>query len=246
MKTLSRGSDWASSVLRDDDPEDFKRFVISNATFIRIQFAQLGHSQMLQDLNLRRRVQPSAKRALDAHLRAWTGCRDCPIGQNICVHSQVFFRGDIKCDILFIGKAPGQSEDTWGIPFVGPAGKKLNEIVEAAALEVFPNGLDALHFACTNTVLCFPMDAIGNERDPTKKEVEACRPRLLEFIEICKPKVIITVGAVAEKQTPKINGIDYMTIKHPTWILQQNNEEVLETRRAVLIVQKAIQSLIPF
>ena len=77
--------------------------------------------------------------------------------------------GDLKASLVFVGEAPGANEDRTGKPFVGKAGKMLDRLLAE-------NGLPREDIMITNTVKCRP----PNNRRPTREEVEACRPYLLE------------------------------------------------------------------
>ena len=91
--------------------------------------------------------------------------------------------GNVDADIVFIGEAPGKNEDEQGIPFVGAAGKVLNEMLGAA-------GMERSDVYITNIVKYRP----PNNRDPLPEEKAAFLPYLLNQLEIIDPKVIITLG----------------------------------------------------
>lgn len=91
--------------------------------------------------------------------------------------------GNPNADIMFIGEAPGKSEDEKGEPFVGAAGKFLNELLESIDLK-----REDVYIA--NTVKCRPPD----NRDPRPEEIETCLPYLKQQILIIQPKVIATLG----------------------------------------------------
>ncbi len=91
--------------------------------------------------------------------------------------------GDENSEIMFIGEAPGFHEDKQGRPFVGPAGKFLDELIESI-------DLDRSKVYICNVIKCRPP---GN-RDPLPQEIEACRKWLDRQIEIISPKVIVTLG----------------------------------------------------
>lgn len=91
--------------------------------------------------------------------------------------------GNLNADIVFIGEAPGKSEDEQGIPFVGAAGKFLNVMLEAV-------GMERGDVYITNIVKYRP----PNNRDPKQSEKEAFWPYLLKQLEIIQPKVVITLG----------------------------------------------------
>lgn len=91
--------------------------------------------------------------------------------------------GDPNAEIVFIGEAPGKNEDLQGIPFIGAAGKFLNEMLALA-------GMDRSDVYITNIVKYRP----PNNRDPLPEEKAAFLPYLLRQLEIIKPKVVITLG----------------------------------------------------
>ena len=91
--------------------------------------------------------------------------------------------GDLDADIVFIGEAPGKNEDLQGLPFVGAAGKFLNEMLAAA-------GMERKDVYITNIVKYRP----PNNRDPLPEEKAAFWPYLLKQLQIINPKVVITLG----------------------------------------------------
>jgi uracil-DNA glycosylase len=94
--------------------------------------------------------------------------------------------GNIQSEIIFIGEAPGRSEDLQGEPFVGTAGQILSEALEYA-------GLKRSDTYITNVVKCRP----PNNRQPLKEEQDACREHLLKELEIIRPKMICILGNTA-------------------------------------------------
>jgi len=95
----------------------------------------------------------------------------------------VFGDGNPEADIVFIGEAPGKNEDEQGKPFVGAAGKFLNEMLEMI-------GLQRENIYITNIVKYRP----PNNRDPLPDEKEAFLPYLQEQLDIIAPKLIVTLG----------------------------------------------------
>lgn len=91
--------------------------------------------------------------------------------------------GNLNAEIVFIGEAPGKNEDEQGLPFVGAAGKFLNEMLAAA-------GLERSDVYITNIVKYRP----PNNRDPLPEEKKAFWPYLLKQLQIIQPKVVITLG----------------------------------------------------
>lgn len=91
--------------------------------------------------------------------------------------------GNLDADIVFIGEAPGKNEDEQGLPFVGAAGKFLNEMLAQA-------GMDRSDVYITNIVKYRP----PNNRDPLPEEKKEFWPYLLKQLQIIDPKVVITLG----------------------------------------------------
>lgn len=91
--------------------------------------------------------------------------------------------GSLDADIMFVGEGPGFYEDRDGRPFVGPAGKFLDELLQSI-------GLRRETVYITNMVKCRP----PNNRDPLPGEVSACRPYLDTQLEMISPEVIVTLG----------------------------------------------------
>jgi DNA polymerase len=91
--------------------------------------------------------------------------------------------GNLDAEIVFIGEAPGKNEDEQGLPFVGAAGKFLNEMLGEA-------GMQRSDVYITNIVKYRP----PNNRDPLPEEKKAFWPYLLKQLQIIKPKVVITLG----------------------------------------------------
>lgn len=98
----------------------------------------------------------------------------------------VFGVGNASADLMFVGEAPGQEEDSQGIPFVGPAGQLLTRIIQAIDMS-----REDVYIA--NVVKCRPP---GN-RDPEPAEMDTCLPFLVRQIQSVRPRVICTLGRVA-------------------------------------------------
>ncbi|MBD0306073.1 MAG: uracil-DNA glycosylase [Nitrospiraceae bacterium] len=114
-------------------------------------------------------------------------CQRCKLSK--LGRSQVVFGvGNPRASIMFVGEAPGFYEDRQGEPFVGAAGKLLNELLLSA-------GLSRTEIYIANVIKCRP----PNNRDPEPDEVETCKPFLLQQIELIRPKVVCTLGNWATK-----------------------------------------------
>ena len=111
-------------------------------------------------------------------------CKLCTLGRT----QVVFGVGNPHADLMFVGEAPGRDEDIQGIPFVGRAGQKLTQIIEAIGLQ-----RDEVYIA--NVIKCRPPE----NRNPEPDEVEQCEPFLFRQIDTIKPKVIVALGTFAAK-----------------------------------------------
>lgn len=99
--------------------------------------------------------------------------------------------GDMQAKWLFVGEGPGRQEDEHGEPFVGPAGKLLDNMMLAMGLERGKNTYIA------NIVKCRPTGADGKDRPPTAAEAAACLPYLERQIALIQPDVIVALGKSA-------------------------------------------------
>jgi uracil-DNA glycosylase len=120
-------------------------------------------------------------------------CRGC---QLYCNATQtVFGEGPAVAAVMLIGEQPGDQEDRSGRPFVGPAGKLLDEIMEQA-------GISRDEVYLTNAVKHFKFEPRGKRRihaKPSAREVKACRPWLEAEIQVVKPRIIVALGATASQ-----------------------------------------------
>jgi uracil-DNA glycosylase family 4 len=115
--------------------------------------------------------------------------RECPHCTQTAGWTQlVFGEGNPEAEFVFVGEAPGETEDQTGRPFVGPAGDKLNGMIRAM-------GLERADVYIANVLKARPP---GN-RTPLAPEVERCGPYLLAQLAIIRPKVIVTLGGPATK-----------------------------------------------
>ncbi|HEY6772710.1 MAG TPA: uracil-DNA glycosylase [Oxalicibacterium sp.] len=125
----------------------------------------------------------------DALQSAVSGCTSC----NLCTTrtKTVFGVGDRKARWMFIGEGPGRNEDQQGMPFVGPAGKLLDNMMVAMGLKRGENTYIA------NIVKCRPTDANKRDRPPEADESGACMPYLQRQIALIRPTVIVALGKTA-------------------------------------------------
>ena len=149
------------------------------------------------------------------------GCRKCPLGETRT--KLVFGVGTAPSELMLVGEGPGEQEDLQGEPFVGPAGRLLDDMLEMI-------GLDRSRIYIANTVKCRP----PHNRDPQEEEMAACRPWLDEQIALVRPRFIVCLGRIAagelirkdfritreHGQWFERDGIRYMAIYHPSALLR--------------------------
>ena len=210
------------------------------------------------------------------HIQRWHNCTACDLCETR--QKVVLGRGCVPADVCWIGEAPGKSEDSLGAPFVGKAGHRLDEIVRhaVARFRLCPScrGLlrlqgeekycsrghrfsateeEGLPIICafSNLLACIPWDEEENTKvkSPPVEAVQACSPRLREFMEIADPRLIIAVGKHAEdwltpgyRHSIKLHrSIPVVRIDHPAYIIRQSTaHQGILTRRAIVTVVAAI------
>ena len=164
-------------------------------------------------------------------------CKKCKLHKNRT--NIVFGAGNEKARLVFVGEAPGASEDEQGLPFVGRSGKLLTKMIEAM-------GFKREEIYICNVIKCRP----DENRDPDSDEVESCEPFLKKQLSIINPKVIVALGRYAcqcltQTKLPmgKIRGqwftyenIPLMPTFHPAYLLRSpsKKKEVWEDLQEVL------------
>ncbi|GAB2617997.1 UdgX family uracil-DNA binding protein [Pseudactinotalea suaedae] len=132
-----------------------------------------------------------AKRTLSALQRAAPACRGCELWEDAT--QVVFGDGASTAAIMLVGEQPGDREDLEGEPFVGPAGRVLDDALDAA-------GVDRDQTYLTNAVKHFRFDQRGPRRihkKPGVAHIEACHPWLEAELEAVRPRVVVALGASA-------------------------------------------------
>lgn len=118
-------------------------------------------------------------------------CRGCPLFANAT--QAVFGQGPKGASVVMVGEQPGDAEDLAGEPFVGPAGRLLDQVLEEV-------GINRGQVYVTNVVKHFKWTPRGKRRmhaKPSAREVSACRPWLEAELELIKPAVLVCLGATA-------------------------------------------------
>ena len=152
-------------------------------------------------------------------------CQKCQLGKNRT--NFVFGVGDPNGSLMLVGEAPGEQEDLKGEPFVGRAGKLLDDILRA----IQKKRGQGVYIA--NVLKCRP----PNNRDPLPSEVEKCEPYLVKQIEKIQPRLIVALGRVAGKtlikmdvplkemrgKTHDYHGTPLRVTYHPAALLRNSN-----------------------
>lgn len=169
------------------------------------------------------------------HKRDWENCTLCPLHEY--AHKHVLFRGTIPCDILFVGEAPGRTEDTLGEPFIGRAGKLLDDMWECVRHEIYlAKHYSHIEYAITNVVACIPFPPESDIVPPSKEHITICNPRLVDFIDIAKPKLLVALGEVSKRALKPYNsraGITLAHLYHPSYILRKGGQSSVEFKKWV-------------
>ena len=150
-----------------------------------------------------------------------------------------------EADVMFIGEGPGEQEDLQGIPFVGPAGRLLDDMMSII-------DLDRTNSYIANIVKCRP----PHNRDPKDEEQDACIDYLRNQVALVKPKIIVCLGRIAAKriinpdfritrehgQWSQKNGIWVTAIYHPSALLRDVSKRP-ETFDDLLHIRDKIKEL---
>jgi DNA polymerase len=167
-------------------------------------------------------------------------CRGCALYREAT--QAVFGEGGERAHVMLIGEQPGDSEDLAGRPFVGPAGKVLDEALEIA-------GIPRSEAYVTNVVKHFKFTRRGKRRihdKPTRYEVDACHPWLASELALVAPDIVVVLGATAAQsllgstfRVTKERGIERETALarhtfatvHPASVLRAPDEELRRQAR---------------
>ena len=143
---------------------------------------------------------------------AAAGCTACPL--HLTGTQTVFGEGRPDAPLMLVGEQPGDKEDLAGRPFVGPAGRLLDEALEAA-------GIDRTSTYVTNAVKHFKWQGRGKRRihqKPTWSESVACRPWLDAELEAVRPRVVVALGATAAQS---LLGRDFRVTQHRGEVMRE-------------------------
>ena len=175
--------------------------------------------------------------------RTCANCTKCALCDTR--HNVVFGVGNERSDILFVGEGPGEQEDLKGEPFVGAAGKLLDDMLSII-------DIDRTNCYIANIVKCRP----PHNRDPKDEEQDACIDYLRNQVALVKPKIIVCLGRIAAKriinpdfritrehgQWSQKNGIWVTAIYHPSALLRDVSKRP-ETFDDLLHIRDKIKEL---
>jgi uracil-DNA glycosylase family 4 len=189
LQEMGIGPIWQRRYVHADASEDMAGNAHDPAR--QVQAQQMPSAIEPEVLHVRPASSSQAVEQMDwAQLRATVaGCTKC----DLC-HGRtqtVFGTGDVNAKWLFVGEGPGRNEDLQGDPFVGPAGKLLDNMLLAMGLK---RGIDVY---IANIVKCRPTGSDGRDRPPTQQESAACMPYLERQIALIQPTVIVALGKTA-------------------------------------------------
>src|ERR687885_1459917 len=177
------------------------------------------------------------------------GCRGCGLYANAT--QGVFGEGARTSEVMFVGEQPGDYEDRSGKPFVGPAGKLLDEAMVEA-------GIDRKLAYVTNAVKHFKWQAKGKRRihqKPNWQEIAACRPWLDAELAVVKPDVVVCLGATAaqallgkdfrvSRQRGQVvewpGGMLVTATIHPSAVLRAGDDEARQEQMDSLVADLAV------
>ncbi|WP_425531043.1 UdgX family uracil-DNA binding protein, partial [Mesorhizobium retamae] len=172
--------------------------------------------------------------------KAAKGCRRCPLWRDAT--QTVFGEGPEGASVVFVGEQPGDQEDIAGKPFVGPAGKVFDAVLDEAAI-------DRQKTYVTNAVKHFKFEPRGKRRihsKPNAGEIQACRWWLDKELALTKPSLVVALGATAAqsllgKAVPitkmrgqlieREDGLRIFLTIHPSFILRIRDAEDKEAER---------------
>lgn len=194
-----------------------------------------------------------AERSIAALREAAKGCRRCPLWRDAT--QTVFGEGPDNAEVVFVGEQPGDQEDIAGEPFVGPAGKVFDAILDEA-------GIERQKTYVTNAVKHFKFEPRGKRRihsKPNAGEVQACRWWIDHELALIKPKLVVALGATAAlsllgetiavtkargQVVEREDGLRVFITIHPSFILRIRDEDEKAAERVRFLADlKAVKNL---
>jgi DNA polymerase len=187
---------------------------------------------------------PPRPRSVNELREAAAGCRACDLWEKAT--QTVFGEGATGARMMLVGEQPGDREDLEGKPFVGPAGRIMDEGLQAA-------GIDRSRVYVTNAVKHFRFTQRGKRRlheKPNAQQIRACKPWLESEISVVRPHIIVLLGATAAQAVmgpafrvskqrgevlPSPLGIPVLATVHPSSILRAKDDASRDAAKASFI-----------
>ena len=149
-------------------------------------------------------------RKLDTLEQEAQSCQECALGATRT--TLVWGSGNPDAEIMLIGEAPGRKEDEGGLPFIGAAGKNLDEFLSLAGFM-----RDDIYIA--NVLKCRP----PNNRDPQPSEIQTCQHWLIDQIHAIEPRIVVSLGAFATRwvlgKDVAISAVQGTVFKHDSYLI---------------------------
>lgn len=174
-------------------------------------------------------------------------CKKCKLHE-AAAHPMILGRGNPNASVLLLGEAPGKTEDEQGQVFIGKSGQLLQNKINFVDLDCF----------VSNSCLCRPKDKTGGNATPTPTQIELCKPTTIDLILTMKPRVIVTLGAIAMQQLLGFsmnmeisrgkefyhNVLDVTVIPtyHPAYLLRTNDSKFMQEFTNDLALAKKISN----
>lgn len=168
----------------------------------------------------------------------WGNCQSCVLRKRPL---PVLFRGQIPCDVMFLTNAPTGEDMALGMPMTGSVGKELDGII-------FGANMSKLRYVITSAVACsLPEDR--KPRNTDREERKACLPRLVEFVTICKPKLIVTLGKDADMASISLISslpemVRTLAMDHPSGFAFKEDPE-FERQNCIVNLREALLRVFP-
>lgn len=190
-------------------------------------------------LDLHKKTRP----AYDRLAVQWSECTLCPLHEHR--RTVVMARGEMPCQVLYIGEAPGRNEDANGEPFTGDAGKRLDEIISE---------LPKHSHAVINVMGCIPykdptqktnpFSSSVEMRAPSEYEAACCRPRLLSLVGLANPRGVVYLGRTASRFALPYISLPSVEVVHPAALIRSNaGPGHSDYERCVLQIGKFLETL---
>jgi uracil-DNA glycosylase family protein len=196
-------------------------------------------------------TRPEVRHDLEAAREAVDACRACDLWARAT--QGVFGEGHPGAPLMLVGEQPGDREDLAGRPFVGPAGRLLDEALAEA-------GIDRERAFVTNVVKHFKWRPSGKRRlheKPDREEVRACRPWLDLEVELVRPEILVLLGATAAQavlgpgfkvtvdhgrllEPDRPGGPRSLGTYHPSSVLRARSSEERERLRGILVADLTV------